>query len=251
MPKENERDCDFESIKYYINMYTELHGNEYTLDDIYNEIVEKYRCSYNDFVEKYKLIKKYDFKQSTANTNEKDEVQYGLFIGRCQPFHLGHQAVINEMMLDGKKPIIMLGSANKRDDRNPLHVYEREELIKIIFPNNEVDIIPLNDYDDWESWFNELYIRLNEITDPYNICLYYHNKEEDRQTFEYKDHIYNNEFYTKIFEIEGFKTKEIGFVDRTDFKIESNARDIRHDIEANKHFLDARIYWNLKNKGWK
>ena len=44
--------------------------------------------------------------------------------------------------------------------------------------------------------------------------------------------------------------KQIEFVDRADFKIDSNARDIRSDIEGFKHFLDARIYRVLKSKGW-
>jgi len=70
-------------------------------------------------------------------------------------------------------------------------------------------------------------------------------------TFEFNGNTYQNTFYTDIFKDSGFNMKPIEFVDRSDFKIDSNASDIRSDIEGFKHFLDARIYHKLKTLGWK
>ena len=53
-----------------------------------------------------------------------------------------------------------------------------------------------------------------------------------------------------FFDDEGFETQEVAFVKRDDIKIDSNARDIRDNLENLKHLLDARIYKQLKKWGW-
>lgn len=180
-------------------------------------------------------------------------MKYGMMIGRLQPFHFGHQHIINEIMLDGLRPLIVIGSTNDDRDltKNPLSFDERKELIRKIYPT-EVDIIGIPDYNDWTMWFENLIksIQYNTLKDVDSVTLYYHNKEVDRATFEYNGKLYENTFYTDIFKDYGFDMKAIEFVNRTDFKIDSNARDIRSDIDGFKHFLDARIYRELKQKGW-
>ena len=180
-------------------------------------------------------------------------MQYGLFIGRVQPFHFGHQNIINEIMLDGLRPLVAIGSINFNRDKtkNQLSFQERKELIQIIYPT-EVDIIGLYDFIDWTDWFDNVLntIKYSALVEPSDVTLYYHNKECDRTSFIYNGKEYTNTFYTDIFKDNGFKMKPIEFVDRSDFKIDSNARDIRDDIDAFKHFLDARIYHKLKGMGW-
>lgn len=57
------------------------------------------------------------------------------FIGRFQPFHLGHQAVIDQALERADKVIILIGSAGRaRSIRNPWTYEERKNMI-------------LNDYD--------------------------------------------------------------------------------------------------------
>lgn len=179
--------------------------------------------------------------------------EYGLVIGRFQPFHFGHQNIVNEIMLDGLRPLIAVGSINYNRDitKNPLSFQERKDLIQVIYPT-EVDIIGLYDFADWTDWFDNVMntIKYSALVEPENVTLYFHNKEVDRTNFEYRGKVYENTFYTDIFEENGFKMKPIEFVDRKDFKIDSNARDIRSNIEGFKHFLDARIYHKLKTMGW-
>ena len=225
-------------IDNVIRIHKELHGKGATVEAIIADL----DITNSQTIEEYII----------SRLNVKSSEQFGVFIGRCQPFHLGHQAVVNEIMLDGKKPIIVLGSINKQDEKNPLTYRERYDLIKLVYPK-DVIITGCKDNVNWDLWFEGLINSILQSADTIrdNITIFYHNKPDDRLDFVYKDIEYKNEFYTKVFEIEGIKMKQIDFVNRDDFKIQSNGRDIRHNIEGFKHFLDARVYWSLKEKCWK
>lgn len=68
-----------------------------------------------------------------------------VFIGRFQPLHLGHQAVIDRALSFSKKVLILVGSANaSRSPRNPFTVGERMELINSVYP--DVLVGSLDDY---------------------------------------------------------------------------------------------------------
>lgn len=222
------------NVDYYVNLHKELHGEKANASDILNDI-------HNSGIIVTQDLKEYVY----SKMNPKP---VGVFVARLQPFHLGHQAVINEIMLCGMKPLILLGSTNKHDEKNPLSFEERTELIRLVYNESEVIVKGQPDNKNWELWFQGILDNIKEYKD---IIFFVHNKECDRLNFTYKGIDYKNEFYTKVFEIEGFKVQQIEFVDRKDFKIESNGTDIRHNIEGYKHFIDARIYWKLKEKGWK
>lgn len=57
--------------------------------------------------------------------------QFGVYIGRFQPLHNAHLAVIKEALQRVEKLIIVLGSANAaRSIRNPWHEEEREVMVR-------------------------------------------------------------------------------------------------------------------------
>ncbi len=57
--------------------------------------------------------------------------RYLVFIGRFQPFHSGHKAVIDEALKRSDEVIMLIGSANlPRSLRNPFSVAERAAMIK-------------------------------------------------------------------------------------------------------------------------
>jgi len=58
-----------------------------------------------------------------------------LFIlGRFQPFHLGHLAIIKKYYLRGYKIKIGIGSSqSSHSKRNPFTVHEREKIIRLAF----------------------------------------------------------------------------------------------------------------------
>ena len=187
--------------------------------------------------------------------------KFGLMIGRFQPFHRGHQEIINEILLEGLTPIIFLGSSNEDRDKlkNPLTYAQRKELIRLVYSNVPIIFVCGIDYENWTEWFESVIYDLEEtlfkeidyegrIKD--DITLFSHNKETDRCTFRYGNKLYKNTFYTDIFRDEKFKIKEVQFVKRDDVKIDANARDIRTNIEGLRHLLDARVYFKLKEWLW-
>lgn len=82
-----------------------------------------------------------------------------VFIGRFQPFHLGHKHVVTEALGKAGKLIILIGSAHRpRCTRNPWTFKEREQMIRVTLPqpdNERVIIAPIMDamYSDdlWTS----------------------------------------------------------------------------------------------------
>ncbi|HEU4692964.1 MAG TPA: adenylyltransferase/cytidyltransferase family protein, partial [Vicinamibacterales bacterium] len=85
---------------------------------------------------------------------------YLVFIGRFEPFHNGHQAVIARALSLAREVIVLVGSANTpRSIRNPWNVTEREVMIRATFPQDasRLQIRPLRDhlYND-AAWINEV-----------------------------------------------------------------------------------------------
>ncbi len=79
------------------------------------------------------LDSKSDSNQVTQPAANKDLKQYRylVFIGRFQPFHHGHKAVIREALQHSDEVIILIGSANlPRSLHNPFSVAERTAMIK-------------------------------------------------------------------------------------------------------------------------
>ena len=75
---------------------------------------------------------------------------YTVFIGRFQPFHFGHIAVIRQALAKSKKLIILVGSANRaRDIRNPFSFAERVEMVTLCLTDAErtrIFFAPLADF---------------------------------------------------------------------------------------------------------
>lgn len=72
---------------------------------------------------------------------------FGVYCGRFNPLHLGHEAVINEIlkMFGTERSRIIIGSANSQQSLRHFFSYEeRRGLIKTVFPN--VKVLPLGDF---------------------------------------------------------------------------------------------------------
>ena len=85
---------------------------------------------------------------------------YLVFIGRFEPFHNGHQAVVARALTLAREVIVLVGSANTpRSIRNPWNVAEREVMIRATFPQDasRLQIRPLRDhlYND-ALWISEV-----------------------------------------------------------------------------------------------
>jgi bifunctional NMN adenylyltransferase/nudix hydrolase len=70
-----------------------------------------------------------------------------VFIGRFQPFHNGHESVIRRAIAEAKEVIVVVGSSfAARTPRNPFTFEERKSMIKAVFPENSVKVVPVADY---------------------------------------------------------------------------------------------------------
>lgn len=75
------------------------------------------------------------------------------FIGRFQPFHIGHKNVIEQF--SGEDLALVIGSSEKsRTDDNPLTADEREEIIRECFP--EIEVFHVADRESDEDWREEI-----------------------------------------------------------------------------------------------
>lgn len=69
-------------------------------------------------------------------------------IGRFQPLHLGHEELLKRYA--NEDLIIAIGSANVRDEQNPLTYDEREAMLRLVVPH--ATILALDDYNDDGAW---------------------------------------------------------------------------------------------------
>ncbi|HEX4178933.1 MAG TPA: bifunctional nicotinamide-nucleotide adenylyltransferase/Nudix hydroxylase [Rhizomicrobium sp.] len=96
---------------------------------------------------------------------------FGVFIGRFQPLHIGHEHVVRQALQSVKHLIVMIGSANvARDPRNPFTFEERKAMFRASFAYEMAEerliIEPLDDhlYSD-TAWVTEVQRRVNAIVD--------------------------------------------------------------------------------------
>lgn len=121
-----------------------------------------------------------------------------VFIGRFEPFHVGHEAVIREGLSQANKMVVIVGSSGgPRSYRNPFTYDERVAMIKGAFGEDAKRIItmPLEDatYND-EKWVKGVQEAVTKaFTEAYGgwhpmakVALIGHNKD-------------NSSFYLKLF----------------------------------------------------
>lgn len=112
---------------------------------------------------------------------------YMVFIGRFQPFHLGHQEVVNKALKLGNRVIILVGGYGKaRSPRDPWTFDERRDMIRSVYPNNKVIIEPIKDYTYNDSmWLENVQNTVQAVIHDYGtfpfheakICLIGCNKD--------------------------------------------------------------------------
>jgi bifunctional NMN adenylyltransferase/nudix hydrolase len=103
-----------------------------------------------------------------------------VFIGRFQPFHNGHKAVIDAALEQAKEVVIVVGSSfAARNIRNPFTFQERKAMIKAVFPSDNVKVVPVSDYPyDDNKWVNAIQKIVDEtIPDAVDVGLIGHSKD--------------------------------------------------------------------------
>jgi bifunctional NMN adenylyltransferase/nudix hydrolase len=81
---------------------------------------------------------------------------WAVYIGRFQPFHLGHQALLSHALTLARQCVVVLGSAHQaRTPKNPWTWQERAEMIRLALPAGDrqrVHFLPVRDQYDQGRW---------------------------------------------------------------------------------------------------
>lgn len=109
----------------------------------------------------------------------------GLFIGRFQPFHIGHLAAVEFALSKVENLWIGIGSSNKSNEkRNPFSADERKEMIlssldKTILGRIQVYYIPdVDDHDKWTHHIDSIVPKYDVVfsNDDFTLTLYQKRK---------------------------------------------------------------------------
>lgn len=111
-----------------------------------------------------------------------------VFIGRFQPFHLGHQFLLKEALTQSSKVIVVLGSAVKASNtKNPWSTTERKEMIINSLSSEDKDrvlFIEMRDYLYNDNlWIIDLQQKVEEIVGDPNRHIALIGHEHDKSSF--------------------------------------------------------------------
>lgn len=153
--------------------------------------------------------------------------EYGLFIGRFQPYHDQHKAVTDHIIASGRIPIFCLGSTQENRDltRNPMTAEQRIAMIRAVHPDLpeiSAEGIPLflrmvdkpmpsasipgvPEYGAWFDQFRQgIFREFPEL--PARAIVYYGGKESDNQHFTLDGVDMGKTHYTACFRTLGMQT---------------------------------------------
>lgn len=109
----------------------------------------------------------------------------GMYLGRFQPFHNGHKSIVDKMLKECEKVLIVVGSAQEKGTvKNPFPSWERAIMIASIYQNKPVSIVCMPDRltigndSGWGDYVME-YIHFN----GYNPDVIYQGYEVERNTW--------------------------------------------------------------------
>ncbi|MGD9670141.1 MAG: bifunctional nicotinamide-nucleotide adenylyltransferase/Nudix hydroxylase [Hyphomicrobiaceae bacterium] len=103
------------------------------------------------------------FRKELAMDYEYDIIVY---IGRFQPFHVGHRAVLDTALTKAKRVVVVLGSANcARSPKNPFTHQERAAMISAAYAGNErIVFVPQEDHlYNFDRWLTEVAAKVSGV----------------------------------------------------------------------------------------
>lgn len=112
-----------------------------------------------------------------------------VFIGRFQPFHNGHKAVVDTALQKAKEVVLVVGSSfQARSTKNPFTFEERKAMIESVYPNDSrLKVVPVMDYPyDDNAWVSAVQDVVNKAKTGTKTGLIGHSKD-------------HSSYYLKIF----------------------------------------------------
>ncbi len=153
---------------------------------------------------------------------------FGIVIGRFQPFHVAHRELIKHSLTLAEKVIVILGSARSASDvRNPFTPAMREEIIRACFPEDSARLIfcavrdyPYNDH-VWTAEVQNVVSEISDETDGAKIAIIGFFKDRSSYYLNLFPQWNFEEFYVsdkKLLNINATQIREKFFTDDADWK---------------------------------
>jgi bifunctional NMN adenylyltransferase/nudix hydrolase len=153
---------------------------------------------------------------------------FGIVIGRFQPFHVAHRELIKHSLTLAEKVIVILGSARSASDvRNPFTPAMREEIIRACFPEDSARLIfravrdyPYNDH-VWTAEVQNVVSEISDETDGAKIAIIGFFKDRSSYYLNLFPQWNFEEFYVsdkKLLNINATMIREKFFTDDADWK---------------------------------
>ena len=94
-----------------------------------------------------------------------------LYIGRFEPVHTGHLALLQRALASARQVIVVVGSAwQARSPKNPFTWQEREAMLHAALPKairSRVQVLPMRDYYNEAVWVQAVVRGVTQITGPH------------------------------------------------------------------------------------
>ena len=180
-----------------------------------------------------------------------------VFIGRFQPFHNGHKAVIDAALKQAKEVVVVVGSSfAARNIRNPFTFQERKAMIEACFTDSKyfsydgaqgrvksprIHVVPVSDYPyDDNKWVNAIQKIVDEtIPHAQDVGLIGHSKD-------------STSYYLNIFPRwkNHVEVEDVGGINATDirkmlFCEDNREKTINSSIEAIKNSMPKEAYESM------
>jgi len=143
----------------------------------------------------------------------RENVKRGLFVGRFQPFHIGHVQVVKRLLKSVDELIIVVGSSQLSHElNNPFTAGERITMIRYALDEEGINpkqyhVIPVPDVTAHAVWVNQVIA----LTPSFSI-------------------VYSNEPLTRrLFKEAGFKVENVPFYHRETYSATEVRRRILND----------------------
>ena len=90
-----------------------------------------------------------------------------VYVGRFQPFHNGHLALLQRALQEAPLCVVVLGSAHQaRTPKNPFTWQERAEMIQLALPEADrarLRFVPVRDYYNEARWVQAVRSGVTEV----------------------------------------------------------------------------------------
>jgi cytidyltransferase-like protein len=90
-----------------------------------------------------------------------------MYIGRFQPFHLGHMWVFSQKLNEGI-PILVAVRDVATDEKNPFTAQESADIIKKVYPGDDVSVIIIPDIES-VNYGRGVGYQINEFVPPPDV----------------------------------------------------------------------------------